>query len=413
MNFQLLLIKTIIFLLIISNSRSFAQYTEIKNKRDEMVSLIQEERFDEISFSSKYETKWSKLTETYHNLLIMEHEVLNILKGNYHEAVELIIYNEYEYFSRRNNRTYLIGDRFIEPPFKFSEQSFGDTFNSELLKYLDQNNHRIKQEILASDMTDMNKMFLIYYIDLSIYYKDKCIGLEQERAIKSAEDIVKKHPNSKAAHIAKKYSNTHYKTSKWGREVSFIPYGKYSTLNADAKKYTDGINSFIGIGYGWNFGNIFIKGNASVASMELKKEVFNDYYVKSFNSQNNNFTGGNYQLYAGYSFHIGDQFTISPYIGKTWTSLGRKLAPKIPSNDSLYVKMDMTDYMIGVTFDLNFQNKRLCNDPIRKSRGYHRLNIGLTRTDASISTHRFGSPMLFFQYSIGFHANRTRGVTRF
>lgn len=410
--------------LIISVSFTYSQYGEVRNKRNEMVSLVEAEKFSEITLSEVYKTPPNGTENSYNLLLMMEFEVLEILKGNFNKAITLILNNEKDYFSKtkktrygersrnRPNRTHLMGHRFEQPPFIFAERSFSDKFNKALLGYLEINAVKIKEQISISNLSEAEKSFLNYYINLSVYYKDHCIGREQERVHESAERLINDHPNSQFASFAQKYTTTHYSTSNWGREWSYIAYGRFTLLDGDARSYSRGLNTYTGIGYGWNYKNIFIKGAISNVSMNLEKEVFNNYQIQSQNSDVNYFKGGFYQLYAGYSFHIGNRFTVSPYVGRKWARLNNRLAPKDQSNDSIDVRFDISDYMAGITIDVNFFSHQLCGETKRKFRHYQRINIGVSRIDAVISSHRFGSPMLFFQYSFGFQLNRNRLVKR-
>lgn len=389
-----------------------------------MVPLVEAEKFSEITLSEVYKTTPNGTENSYNLLLIMEFEVLEILKGNFNKAITLILNNEKDYFNKnkktrygersrnRPNRTHLMGHRFEQPPFIFAERLFGDKLNKALLGQMEVKADKVKQEISTSKLSEIEKSFLYYYIDLSIYYRDRCIGREQERVFESAEYLIENYSDSPFASFAQKYTTTHYSTSNWGREWSYMAYGRFTLLEDDSRSYSRGLNTYTGLGYGWNYKNIFIKGAISNISMKLEKEVFNDYQIQPQNSDVNYFKGVFYQLYAGYSFHFGNRFTISPYVGKKWARLNNRLAPKDQSNDSIDVRFDISDYMAGITIDVNFFSHQLCGETKRKFRHYQRINIGVSRIDAVISSHRFSSPMLFFQYSFGFQLNRNRLVKR-
>ena len=378
----------------------FSQKSSFERQRTKQIQLIQEKKYEEIKFTHRWFSWEEKNMTEYNLLLVMEQEIVMLLRQDYNDLLPTILHNESNLFRARNNRTYLIGFRFKDKPFEYAEQAFGDSYNNTLLSHLNYQKQVVIDNIQKADLTEEERLFLIYFTHLNIYYSDPCSGHFEKNMLEAARIFSEKFPSSKYLRLIRKYSKYYKSTADWGRDFSIILGGFSAPIGGNAGEYFQPTANFLGIGYGLNYKNAFIKSEFSFSETKMKKSLFDGYK----HLKNNAFKGWSTRFYVGYSFHVNELVTLSPFVGLD----NRRTKGEVELIENHSVKKGLehnqNSLMFGVNIDLG-ENAYRC-DGTRTNRVYSRFQLGVSSVDAPFATKLLSSKMLFMQFSFGFHTQR-------
>jgi hypothetical protein len=379
---------------------ALSQKYSFERQRQKQIQLIKDQKYEEVEFSNRWYSWTSKKVIEYNLLLVMEQEIMMLLKQDYEELLTAIMDHELDLFRSRNNRTYLIGFRFQSKPYEYAEKSFGDEFNQTLLSHLNFQSENIIRNIQNSNLTEEERLFLIYFMHLNIYYGDKCSGHFEKNMLEAARIFSEKFPSSKYLRLIRKYSKYYKSGANWGTDFSFILGGFSAPVSGNGGEYFQPTANFLGLGYGLNYKNAFIKYELSFSETKMKQSLFDGY--KHLN--NNAFKGRSSRFYVGYSFHVNELVTLSPFVGFDT----RRTKGEIELIDNNSVKHGLEHHQNSLMFGLNIDlgdNIYRC-DGTRANRIYQRFQLGVSSIDVPFGSKLLSSKMFFMQYSFGFHNQR-------
>ncbi len=388
-------------LLVFAPFEILSQRSSFERQRKAQIALLERGKYNEVKAKNEWYSWQTRTTQGYNILMITEQEMLLLLRKDYERLLHLIKVHEEELFRSRNNRTYLIGYRFQRPPFEYAEQSFHDEFNRTMINHLKHNEQKIVDEIKAADLPEEDEYFLIYFLHLNMYYGDVCMEYFEDKMLASAHALAEKYPSSKYLPFIKKYSRYKKATANWGRDISYIVAGFSTPVNGNAGDYFATSANFAGMGYGMNFRNVFAKFEISFSETKVRNNIFDDY--KHLN--NNAFQGFATRYYLGYSFHLNDVVTLSPFIGYDNRRTSGKIELLTDTTVQKSLEHNENSLMFGLNIDLNAINDFRClGDRVR--RVYHRFQLGVSSVNVPFGSKHLSSNMFFMQYSFGFHRQR-------
>lgn len=377
-----------------------SQESSFERQRKKQIQLIEEKKYNQVELVHSLQSWETKKMIEYNLLLVMEQEIIMLLKQDYNLLLPTILENDKELFRARNNRTYLIGFRFQSNPYQYAERSFDDEFSKTLLRHLNFQSENIIRNIQESNLTEEERLFLIYYTHLNIYYSDPCSGHFEKNMLEAARIFSEKFPSSKYLRLIRKYSKYYKSPANWGRDFSIILVGFSAPVGGNAGDYFKPTANFLGIGYGLNYKNAFIKSEFSFSETKMKQNLFDGY--KHLN--NNAFKGRSSRFYFGYSFHVNELLTLSPFVGLD----NRRTKGGVELIDDYNVKHGLeyneNSFMFGVNIDLG-DNLYRC-DGSRANRIYQRFQLGVSSINAPFGSKLLSSKMFFMQYSFGFQNQR-------
>jgi hypothetical protein len=382
-----------------------SQKSIFERQRVEQIQLIFEKKYDEVQFDNSNSNLYEKSKEVYNLLLVSEQEILMLLRQDYEKLLLEIMDNEEKLFRIRNNRNYLIGRRFMIKPYEYAERAFNDDFSKALLKHLNFQSKNITRNIQHSTLKEEERLFLIYFLHLNIYYGDECSGHFEGNMLEAARVFSEKYPSSKYLAIIKKYSKYYHSISSWGRDFSITGLGISAPIGGNGPNYFHPMINYVGLSYGWNYKNVFVKYEISFAYSKIKNNIFEGYK----HLENSSISGRSTRYYLGYSFYLNDKWKISPFLGlDNRRTLG---LIELESNHEIkkLIYHDENSLMAGVNIDFKFEGEDVCHGD-RAGGLYHRIQLGLSSINAPFGKKIISSRIFFMQYSIGIQSQRARRV---
>lgn len=383
--------------------------------RNSYINHIKTEKFDSI----RVEIVSIEFSRPINALMLIEEELLMLFKQDYSSLVDTIFMNETRFFSERNHRTFLIGYRFDNTKYINDELYFEDLLNKAFLSYLLHNKHVIKSKVENSHLSNEKKLFLYYYIDLMIYYSDRCSKQFERKVLDSGEELVKKYPTTTYADFARKYKRYTYSLSDWGWNA-YIP-GLTTEIPLKESMYNTigplfNIPFISAVGLGWNYKDFLLEAEGGYSwtperSVLTSNEKDTSRFINAFR----------YSLVAGYRFNIGDHFTITPFVGRRHLAMLVKRKdhsfieanPEYESPKFIHFNFSSRAWYYGLTLEFNSKPEYLYDCGERYSRMYHRLTVGLTSFDVPMGNAHVNGNMLVVQYAIGWQQQRRKGLARF
>jgi hypothetical protein len=378
-----------------------SQRTSFERQRKAQIALLENGKYNEMETKNRWYSWETRTTQGYNILMIMEQEMLLLLKQEYERLLPLIKLHEEELFRSRNNRTYLIGYRFQRAPFEYAEKSYHDEFNQSMINHLKHNEQKIINEIKAAKLIEEDEYFLIYFLHLNMYYGDVCMEYFEDKMLASAHALAEKFPSSKYLPFIKKYSRYKKATANWGRDISYIVGGFSTPVNGNYGDHFSTSGNFLGIGYGMNFRNVFAKFEISFSETKVHTPLFEGYK----HLWNKTFGGSATRFYLGYSFHFNDVVTLSPFVGYDNRRTSGKIELLTNTSVQKYLEHNQNSLMLGLNIDLNAINDFRCSGD-RVRRVYHRFQLGVSSVNVPFGSKHLSSNMFFMQYSFGFNRQR-------
>ena len=397
---------------ILSSSYSVHQQFEISDIRTSYVSYAYRGEFDKIELSA-YKPDKTELNV----LLLMEKEMLLLFKKDYDNLLKTFMENEEKYYKKRNNRTFIFGYIYDNTPLANDEHFYKDSLNTAFYNYLTLNSHTYKYDINNSYLTDEEKQFLNFYIDLLIYYGDECLQHYEDNVLESGRKLVKIHPDSPYSKVAKKYKRYDYSISDWGWQASIPIITSEFPLNGETYKTMGppvNIPYPLSLDLGWNYKNYLLQVEGGMAFTYERAVLTNNEKDENYGIPM--FRGA---VIGGYSFHLGDKYTITPFVGRRnlFMTIRRPdhghnefKAEDAPSKYYRF-KFSSRNWMYGVMFDFNLNNSYECNNRI--SRDFHRITLGMSHIDVPLGNTHINSSMLLIKYAFGIQYQRRKGMARY
>lgn len=383
--------------------------------RHELTHYIQESRFDELEIKTETLTKKNRYI-----LMVMEKEMLLLFSNELKDLLELIIQNEQSYYSKRNNRTFLIGYMYDIPKYA-AEKHYLDRLSKAFLNYLALNDYTYKARIAESNLSEEEKLFLYFYIDLLIHYSELCSKHYENNVLDSGAELAKKYPNSRYTNLAKKYKRYEYSVSDWGWNINVPVISTEIPLKKDMYETIKPMFNFpfttIGMGMSYKNFALEVEGGLATAKEEAVLTLDERDVTKSLESYRSS-------LILGYRFHINENFTLMPFIGRRHLSMQTRrddhdynemndLEDSDPEKKYHKFNFSSRSWYYGLAFDFNGNQSEYYECGKRISRDYHRLTIGLTKFDVPLGKSHVSGNMLVFQYTWGFHFQNRKGIARY
>lgn len=388
--------------------------SKVGNERDKMVHYIQSGDFDKIKTSEIFYDYEMESIGRFNYLMVWEQELLDLIKGNYSVLLSNIVTHEEDYFGARNNRTHLIGLRFMQAPFVYAEESSGDEFNRAILNYLSMNRNKIINEIKSARLKESQELFLIYYLQLNIYYADTCVGRNEDLMGEHAKQFVDKFPSSVYAKIVKKYSSYKRSTSRWGTEATIGIVSTQFNMSESNNfgNYFGPIIGLIPISFGARFNDFALNYQFQLTLAGVRENPYKDW----------SFVGGyeglNGQLTLGYQFHSSlHDFTFTPFIGVN----DNYLFANLETPENIVKELDMEEPeiktvnhhsrnpLIGLNIDFNKDIDYDCEGKISR-RSFNRLQLGMSKMTTPIGNELVDAPMFFVNFSFGISNQREKRI---
>ena len=386
-------------------------------QREKMALNIEKGKMKKVVNSILIYDQFARESINYNLLMVWEQELMLLINGDYKKLINDIEVNERKYYHSRNNRTNLIGFRFHEPPYLYAEQQKGDKFNKAILNYLELNRKQIEIDISHSKLSEEEKSFLIFYLQLSIFYNEECQDRNQDLLGDKAKKFMNKFSDSEYARIVKKYASFKAYQSDWTLGYNATPTGIGVAHTKNEGSHLGTVTNFFHLGVSTSYKNFFIQASGGLSGMSIEdNNIYSNY---DLHTDNIGFSG---DLTLGYNFHASDfSHTISPFIGIMGTSLTSSIIKPgyMPEEHSLSefkvgeLKMNNRAPYIGINFDFNRNLSTFCYGENLRSRTYNRFQIGVTNKSIPMGANLSEGGYVFLRWTYGIDQETERRVPNF
>ncbi len=245
--------------------------------------------------------------ENHYFLTHREQEWMLIFQHKFEAAAQLILANESfmmrsDYYripdSEKLPQTY----RFVGP---YKEDSLGNSMNEYLENYFLQ----LVNAIRYANIDEEDRLFLVYYLNYSLYQIDICNRSKQQIAIDEAQELLRIYPDTKYKRFLYRYSQYFLSGSNSGFTFSF---GLGSGILQDG--LSEYMNAQLGLGYtlSYNYKNFGLGFTMPMTILNTKVpfEGVNEPFEEDRKARLLAFG-----LHASYSLRLGEVIAFEPFLG--------------------------------------------------------------------------------------------------
>jgi hypothetical protein len=390
----------LLVLLLVMAWAVFGQRDVVLHHRDIAAQAIQNEEFDKVIFARDVYVRSLNDTVRLNLLRIWEREMISLFKGDFKQLLQVIAYNDLEFFTAREKRTLIKWEYRGYYPYHYVEQNLrNDLMNKVIFEYLKQHHVIIQEAIQSSDAINAEEQsFLQVYLQLYVYYaKEHCPEHIFWDLLKMAKQHEKRFPFSLYKDFITNYILEYSFPSDFSAEGSLTPIGYYSALTGELSDDIRSQLNFVHMGIGRNYKNIFVKVSAGFSFLR-----FNGYHDPDDELGIPGFSG---QFVIGYELHSlsNPNWTFSPFIGINYMLYRDKLL-SLKKEGVIYEDLSP---IIGINIEYSKDRVKRCMENSYYSRRFHRLQIGFSPMLFNRSGHENGFAMQL-QYSFGNQRNIKR-----
>lgn len=387
----------LLMLIIINVNTVFAQRDVVFHHRNNIGVDIQDNKFDDISFSKDVFIKNFNDTVKVNLMRIWEREMILLFQDDFKRLIGEILYNDREYYEDEIKRKHIKPSLRQYFPYYYVDRPLRNDFLEKVIfDRLSRDYLGIHVQIDKSEnLNDEEKSFLKNYVQLYLFYaNEECPEEILTDLIQMAKAHIAKFPISRYNDFIQNYILKYEYPSNTNSEIALAPIGYYFPVSGDLNFDIISKLNLMHLNLGLSYKNTFIKASGGFSF--LKFEGYHDP------DDNLGFIGLNGQVVAGHDFHLGmyDNWTISPFIGINYMIFKNKLF-NFNSNGVLY---DDLSPLFGVNFDYNTNTIKNCQDNTMRLRNFHRLQLGFSPMAMRTSGHDSGLAIMV-QYVVGVQKN--------
>jgi hypothetical protein len=342
--------------------------------------------------------------ENQYYLTLREQEWMLIFQHKLEVAVQQILANEQ--FMMRSDYYRIPDIEKLPRAYRFVGPHKDDSLANAMNEYLENYFLQLVNTIRYTNIDEEDRLFLVYYLNYSLYQIDICNKSKQQIAIDEAQELLRIYPDTRYKRFVYRYSQYFLSGSNSGFTFSFgLGSG---ILQGGLSEY---MNAQLGLGYslsynyknfGFGFTMPMVILNTKVPFQGVNEPFEEDRKARLLA----------FGIHASYSLRLGEVLAVEPYLGYSINEFSGLYKNEAESEVKDFKSIRNGGLFYGLNIDLG--PKRVgCSDffsyekrTVPTVAPFFRIQAGVMHPEVNREISELTGDMIFFNIGMGAYIKR-------